>query len=147
MLNIDSISNGIVIDHIKPGLGYEIFKLLELDKVSFATCLIMNVYSKKNSKKDMIKIDNVMNIDLEILGIIDKDITINIIENEKIKQKINPTLPIKVKNFIHCKNPRCITNHENIQDEFVLIDKDKGIYKCSYCEHLYKSGGKVEDIN
>lgn len=146
MLNIDSISNGIVIDHIKPGLGYEIFKLLELDKRDFATCLIMNVDSKKYGKKDMIKIENDVKIDLTILGIIDKNITVNIIENEKIKEKLALTLPLKVKNFIKCKNPRCITNFEKIENEFSLLDKENGIYKCSYCNHLYK-GGKFEENN
>ena len=117
MLNINSISNGIVIDHIKPGLGYEIFKLLELDNADFTVALIMNADSKKYGKKDMIKIENVMDIDLAILGLIDKDLTVNIIENEKIKEKLSMILPEKVEGFIKCKNPRCITCHENVPNK------------------------------
>lgn len=147
MLNINSISNGIVIDHIQPGLGYEIFKLLELDKADFRVALIMNVDSKKHGKKDMIKIENVMDIDLAILGIIDKSLTINIIEDEKIKDKLTMVLPEKVEGFIKCKNPRCITCHEKVQNKFILMNREKGIYRCNYCDNLYISGGKIEKTN
>lgn len=144
MLNIQSISKGIVIDHIKPGMGYEIFKLLELDKADFSVALIMNVDSKKYGKKDIIKIDNVIDIDFKVLGLMDKGLTINIIENEKITEKIDMTLPEKVDGFIKCKNPRCITCHEKIENKFVLLNREKGIYRCNYCDHLYTVGGKSE---
>lgn len=144
MLNIQSISKGIVIDHIKPGMGYEIFKLLELDKAEFSVALIMNVDSKKYGKKDIIKIDNVIDIDFKVLGLMDKGLTINVIENEKIKEKIDMVLPDRVEGFIKCKNPRCITCHEKIENKFVLLNREKGIYRCNYCDHLYEIGGKSE---
>ena len=144
MLNINSISNGIVIDHIKPGLGYEIFKLLELDKADYRVALIMNVDSKKNGKKDMIKIENVINMDMAILGLIDKDLTVNIIENEKIKEKVSMVLPEKVEGFIKCKHPRCINCHEHVPNKFILLNREKGIYRCNYCDNLYSCGGRSE---
>ena len=140
MLNIDSITKGIVIDHIQPGLGYEIFKLLELDKVNYAVALIMNVDSKKYGKKDIIKIENNIEINFDILGVIDKNLTVNIIENQTIREKIAMDLPEKVQGFIKCKNPRCITCHEKIETNFVLLEKAEGIYKCNYCDNLYVSG-------
>ena len=99
MLNINSISKGIVIDHIKPGNGYEIFKLLELDKVDYTVALIINANSNKYGKKDMIKIENVIDIDLRVLGVIDSRLTINIIEDEQIKEKIEMVLPEKVEGY------------------------------------------------
>lgn len=147
MLNINSISNGIVIDHIKTGLGYEIFKLLELDKADYTVALIMNADSKKYGKKDMIKIENVIDVDLAILGLIDRTLTVNIIENEKIKEKLSMILPEKVEGFIKCKNPRCITCHENVQNKFILVNREKGIYRCNYCDNLYPCGGHSEKNN
>ncbi|QPK93705.1 aspartate carbamoyltransferase regulatory subunit [Actinomyces sp. zg-332] len=140
MLKIDSISKGIVIDHIKTGYGYEIFKLLELDKASYAVALIMNVDSKKLGKKDIIKVENKIDVDLAILGLIDKNLTVNIIENGNIKEKISMVLPETVKGFIKCKNPRCITCHENIETHFVLLKREEGIYRCNYCDNLYTAG-------
>ena len=104
----------------------------------------MNADSKKYGKKDMIKIENVMDIDLAILGLIDKDLTVNIIENEKIKEKLSMILPEKVEGFIKCKNPRCITCHENVQNKFILVNREKGIYRCNYCDNLYSCGGHNE---
>ena len=110
MLNIDSISKGIVIDHIKAGYGFRIFKHLGLDKAEFTVALIINAPSKKYGKKDIIKIENVIDVDLTMLGFIDPNITVNIIENEKIVEKINLSLPEKVEGIIECKNPRCVTS-------------------------------------
>ena len=142
MLYIDSIRKGIVIDHIKVGCGFKIFKYLKLDKADFTVALIMNAPSKKYGRKDMIKIENTINIDLRMLGFIDPNITVNIIENEKITEKINLSLPTRVENIIKCKNPRCITSSERyIMHRFILIDGEKGIYKCEYCDHIYSWEG------
>lgn len=142
MLYIDSIRRGIVIDHIKVGCGFKIFKYLQLDKADFTVALIMNAPSKKYGRKDMIKIENTIDFDLTMLGFIDPDITVNIIEDEKIKEKINLSLPKEVENIIKCKNPRCVTSSErNIIHKFALIDEKKGIYKCQYCDHIYSWEG------
>src|SRR5690625_4599529 len=142
MLNINSINQGIVIDHIKAGWGLKIFEYLNLDEADFSVALIMNAVSKRHGRKDIIKIANEIDIDLTMLGFIDPNITVNIIENEKITEKINLSLPEKVKGIIKCKNPRCITRDEkNIDHKFVLIDKDNGIYKCDYCDHIYSCEG------
>lgn len=138
MLNINSITKGIVIDHITPGNGYEIFKLLELDKADYTVALIMNAQSKKHGKKDIIKIENVIDMDLRILGILDDAITINIIENEEIIEKIKVTLPEHVEGFLRCNNPRCVsTSERNILHKFSLVDPATHLYKCDYCDHLY----------
>ncbi|KGG79742.1 aspartate carbamoyltransferase [Caloranaerobacter azorensis H53214] len=135
MLNIDAIKKGIVIDHIKAGCGYKIFKELGLDKADYTVALIKNVHSKKLGKKDLIKIENEIDLDLTVLGLIDPNITINIIENEKIKEKIKLSLPKKVKGILKCKNPRCVTTIEKIEDvEFTLVDENTKEYKCEYCD-------------
>ncbi len=142
MLNINSISKGIVIDHIKPGYGIIIFKHLKLDKANFTVALIMNAASKKHERKDMIKIENVIDLDLAMLGFIDPNITVNIIEDEKITEKINLSLPDRVEGIIECKNPRCVTSNERgIVHKFVLIDENKGTYKCEYCDQIYSWEG------
>ena len=138
MLYIDSISKGIVIDHINAGYGFSIFKHLGLDKAEFTVALIINAPSKKYGKKDLIKIENVIDVDLTMLGFIDPNITVNIIENEKIVEKINRSLPEKVEGLIECKNPRCVTSGErDIIHRFVLIDEENGTYKCEYCDQIY----------
>ncbi|HHV38457.1 MAG TPA: aspartate carbamoyltransferase regulatory subunit [Tepidimicrobium sp.] len=142
MLYIDSISKGIVIDHIRAGGGFSIFKYLELDKADFTVALIMNAPSKKFGKKDLIKIENRIDLDLAMLGFIDPNITVNIIEDEKIVEKINLSLPRKVEGIIKCKNPRCVTSLErNIVHKFVLMDEEKGAYKCEYCDQIYSWEG------
>ncbi len=136
MLSINSIKKGIVIDHIHAGLGLRIFDYLGLRNADYTVALIMNVDSGRMGKKDIIKIENEIDLDLSALGFIDPDITVNIIEDEKIVEKINLTLPEKVKDVIKCKNPRCITSIERgISHEFRLVDRDKGIYACNYCDH------------
>lgn len=138
MLNINSIEKGIVIDHIKCGMGYKIFQLLKLDKADYTVALIMNAQSGKLGRKDMIKIENVIDIDFDILGVFDDNMTVNVIENEIIKEKINLNLPEHFEGFIQCKNPRCITQSErNIVQKFSLVDKETRTYKCDYCDHLY----------
>ena len=139
MLNIESIQRGIVIDHIKPNLGLRIFKDLQLDKVDFQVALIMNVCSKKYGKKELIKIANKIDLDLNILGLIDPDITVNIIEDEKIIEKIKLELTEKVEEILDCKNPRCITSEERyIVNKFTLIDRENKKYKCEYCDNIRK---------
>lgn len=138
MLSINSISKGIVIDHIKPGYGFEILQHLGLDKVEYTVALIMNATSKKQGRKDIIKIENNIDLNLDMLGFMDANITINIIENEIITEKINLSLPNRVEGIIECENPRCITSSEKgMIHKFVLMDKDIGSYKCEYCDQPY----------
>ncbi|KDR96060.1 aspartate carbamoyltransferase regulatory subunit [Peptoclostridium litorale DSM 5388] len=139
MLTVEGIKNGIVIDHIKAGRGIEVFNLLNLADADFHVALIINAQSKKMGKKDIIKIENVIDIDLDQIGIFDPQITINVIEDEKLSKKIHLELPNRVKNTIRCINPRCITSIETyVENEFELIDEEKGEYKCIYCDDIYK---------
>ena len=140
MLNVDTIKNGLVIDHIKAGLGAKIFSWLGLDKAEYSVALIINAPSKAMGKKDIIKIDNIINIDYSILGFIDPNITVNVIKNETIAEKITLTLPEKIEGVIKCKNPRCITTTETYETQiFHLVDKEKGQYRCGYCDELTSS--------
>lgn len=137
MLNIDTIKNGLVIDHIMAGCGYKIFNYLGLDKADFQVALIMNVKSDKLKEKDIIKIDNVIDIDYKVLGLIDPDITINVIKDEKIVDKIRLSLPESVENIIKCKNPRCITSVEkNAPHIFHLVNENTKEYRCEYCDEI-----------
>lgn len=139
MLTINSIKRGIVIDHIKAGLGMKIYNYLGLDKADCTVALIKNAPSEKLLKKDIIKIENVIDIDYTVLGFIDPNITIDIIEDEKIKEKIQLKLPEKVVNVIKCKNPRCATSTESYMPHiFHLVDAKNGEYKCEYCDEIYK---------
>lgn len=139
MLTITSIKNGIVIDHIGAGLGIKIFNYLGLDKADFSVALIINAESNKLGKKDIIKIENVIDIDFTVLGLIDPNITINVIENEVKTRKIKLEIPERVENVIKCKNPRCITSIEKyIPHIFYLVNADKGEYRCQYCDEIYK---------
>lgn len=140
MLTINSIRNGIVIDHIKAGFGIKIFNYLGLDKADFSVALIMNAESAKLGRKDIIKIENVLDMDYTVLGFIDPNITIDIIENEVIKEKISLKLPERVENVMKCKNPRCITSVEKyVPHVFYLVDEEKGEYRCKYCDEIYKA--------
>ncbi|MCI6609767.1 MAG: aspartate carbamoyltransferase regulatory subunit [Ezakiella sp.] len=137
MLSINSIKRGIVIDHIHAGLGLKIFDYLGLRDADYTVALIMNAHSNQFGKKDIIKIENVIDLDLSALGFIDPEITVNIIEDEKIVKKINLSLPEHVEGVMNCKNPRCITSVERgIKQSFSLVDADKGTYRCDYCDHL-----------
>ncbi|WP_142415674.1 aspartate carbamoyltransferase regulatory subunit [Hathewaya massiliensis] len=139
MLAINPIKKGIVIDHIKAGLGMKIFYYLGLDKVDFPVALIMNVHSGKNEKKDIIKIENQLDVDLTALGFIDPGITIDIIEEEKVVRKVKPRLPERIENVVKCNNPRCITSVEQeISHNFYLVDREKGTYRCEYCDEVYR---------
>lgn len=139
MLTINSIKDGIVIDHIKAGRGIKIYNFLNLQKADFSVALIMNVTSSKLGKKDIIKIENVIDIDYEIIGLIDPNITIDVIKNGVITNKIKLQLPEKVENAIKCKNPRCVTSVEpNIKHIHYLVDKNTREYRCHYCDDLQK---------
>ena len=138
MLNIDSIENGIVIDHITAGLGMRIYELLELDKLDTCVAIIKNAKSEKYGKKDIIKIEGVMNIDLDVLGFIDDTATVCTIVNGRLASKKKPPLPQRLVNVVSCKNPRCITSVENVDQIFVLCDEQAHRYRCQYCEQEYK---------
>lgn len=134
-MNIDSIKNGIVIDHISAGNGMKLYHLLKLDELDFSVAIIKNVSSKKTGKKDIIKIDADISLDMNILGYVDPDATINIIKDGKVFKKERVDLPDTLENVIFCKNPRCITSVEQeIKHIFNLADKEKRIYRCVYCE-------------
>ena len=134
-MNIDSIKNGIVIDHIKAGQAMKLYSLLELDRLECPVAIIKNAQSKKMGKKDIIKIDTKMEVDLDIIGYVDPDITVNVIEEGKLVEKKHLQLPEILKDVVKCKNPRCITSTENgIPHVFRLRDAEKRLYRCIYCE-------------
>ena len=136
-MNIDSIKNGIVIDHIQAKKGMEIYNALNLGILDCSVAIITNARSKKMGRKDIIKIDKSIDLDLNILGYIDSNITINIIKDNVRIEKYHVELPSTITNIIKCKNPRCITSVEQELDHvFVLTDKDKKAYRCKYCETL-----------
>ena len=134
-MNIDSIKNGYVIDHIQAGKSLEIYKYLNLGELDTQVAIIKNARSKKSGRKDIIKIDEHTDINLDILGYIDHNITVNKIINGEIVDKYHPKLLKELVNIVKCKNPRCITSVEQGLDQvFLLTDKDKKIYRCMYCE-------------
>lgn len=134
-MNIDSIKNGFVIDHITAGLGMKIFNLLNLDGLDCSVALIKNVPSKKMGKKDIIKIDADIEVNTDILGYVDPDVTVNVIKNGVIAEKKQIELPRQLTGVIKCKNPRCITTTEQeLPQIFKLTDKENRIYRCLYCE-------------
>ena len=138
-MNIDSIKNGYVLDHIKAGKAMEIYEQLGLSSLDCQVALITNAKSKKMGRKDIIKIDRLIDIDLDKLGFIDPNITVDIVENEKLMKKKKIGLPEKIVNVAKCKNPRCITSVEKDLDQiFVLTDRDNQIYRCQYRETSLK---------
>lgn len=134
-MNIDSIKNGIVIDHITAGRSMKIYHLLGLDALECSVALIKNVSSHKMGKKDIIKIDTEYEVDTAILGFVDPNATISVIKDGKIVEKRALTLPEKLTGVLKCKNPRCITSSEQeLPHIFTLTDKETGTYRCLYCE-------------
>lgn len=134
-MRIDSIKNGIVIDHIAAGKAKEVYDALDLDKLDCQVAIIMNCRSNKMGKKDIIKIDNDFDVDLDVLGYIDPNITVSIIKNGETVEKKKLQLPEKIINVAKCKNPRCITSVERDLDQvFYLANREKRIYRCYYCE-------------
>ena len=134
-MNIDSIKNGIVIDHITATKGMEIYEALNLKNLDCSVAIITNAKSKKMGKKDIIKIDKEMEINVDAIGFIEPNATINIVKDGKLIKKYSVGLPEKIVNIVKCQNPRCITSIEKDLDQiFILTDKEKKIYRCQYCE-------------
>lgn len=134
-MNIDSIQNGIVIDHIASGQGMKLYYLLELSKLDCSVAIIKNVASHKMGKKDIIKIDADIPINLDVIGYVDPSATVNIIKDGKLMEKKSIEPPKMLKNVIRCKNPRCITSTEQELDHiFKLTDPENKVYRCIYCE-------------
>ena len=134
-MNIDSIQNGVVLDHIQAGKCMDIYKYLHLDELDCSVAIIKNARSGDAGKKDIIKIDSPVELDLNVLGYIDPNITINIIRDGVCVEKKKLELPERLVNVTHCKNPRCITVAESQLDSiFVLADRENRVYRCAYCE-------------
>lgn len=131
---VSPINNGIVLDHITAGKAMEIYDILHLDSLKCAVAIIRNCSSKKMGRKDILKIDEIIDLDFDVLGYIDPGITVNIIQDGKIADRLHLELPEKIENVIVCKNPRCITSIENIDQVFRLTDRKNGVYRCVYCE-------------
>ena len=138
-MNIDGVNTGIVLDHIKAGKSMEIYNYLGLDKLDCSVAVVQNVRSSKYGKKDIIKIDDEIELDFEMLGYIDSNITINRVKDGKLQKKEHLELPETLTDVIKCKNPRCITSTEQeITHIFKLADREKKIYRCAYCDVEHK---------
>lgn len=136
MLNVGKIEEGFVLDHIKAGKSLSIYHHLGLDKLDCTVAIIKNAKSNKMGKKDILKVECDINmLDMDVLAVIDHNITVNVIKNGEIVAKKDLQLPREIKNVFHCKNPRCITSIEQgLPHIFVLADEEKEIYRCKYCE-------------
>lgn len=139
MLNVGAIKEGFVLDHIKAGMSLQIYHDLKLDQLDCCVAIIKNARSNKMEKKDIIKVEcDIDTLNLDILGFIDHNITVNIIKDERIVEKRQLHLPKEIHNVIRCKNPRCITSIEQeLEQIFYLTDPEKEIYRCKYCEEKY----------
>ena len=140
ILNVGRIAEGFVLDHIQAGKSMEIYKYLNLGKLDCTVAIIKNARSEKMGKKDIMKIECPIDyIDLEVLGFIAHNITVNIVKDEEIVEKMALTLPKEIRNIVRCRNPRCITSIEQELDHvFLLTNEEKEIYRCKYCEEKYK---------
>jgi len=138
-MTIEGIANGVVIDHIRAGFGMKVLKYLGLDGRSDTVALIMNATSKKHGRKDIIKLENIQDLNLEVIGLIDHNATVNYIVNHRIVDKKQLSLPEKVENVLKCKNPRCVTSIEQVTHTFRLVG-DTGMYSCIYCDDLVTAG-------
>ena len=136
-MNIDSIKNGIVIDHLRAGLSLKVLEYLDIDTTLNSVAIIMNAQSVKYGRKDIIKLESVNNVDVKVLGLLDHNATVIYIKNGSIVEKKKLQLPEKVSNVLKCKNPRCITSIENEPHVFYKID-DTGRYRCKYCDNIVK---------
>ena len=138
-MNIDGVNTGIVLDHIEAGRGWEIYNLLGLDKVDCTVAIIQRVSSTKYGKKDIIKVDGEVDLDLDILGYFDTKMTVNIVKDQKLVEKVKLKLPEELTGVIECRNPRCITSQEQeIVHKFRLADRENKKYRCIYCDAVYK---------
>lgn len=134
-MKVDSIKNGIVLDHITAGKVMDVYNALGLDRLDCTIAILKNVPSHKMGRKDILKIDNDFNIDLDVLGYLDHNITVSYIKDGKTVEKKHLELPKRIKNVVKCKNPRCITSVERgIDQEFYLANREKKIYRCVYCD-------------
>ena len=140
MLNVGRIAEGFVLDHIEAGRSMEIYRYLSLDKLDCTVAIIKNARSGKMGKKDIMKIECPIDfIDLDVVGFIDHNITVNIVKDEEIVEKKPLRLPKEIRNIVRCRNPRCITSIEQELDQvFLLTDEKKEVYRCKYCEEKYK---------
>ena len=140
MLTISGIQEGFVLDHIQAGMSLQLYHDLKLDELDCTVAIIKNVKSNKMGRKDILKVEcSIEALDLDILGFIDHNITVNVIKDNSIVEKKILHLPKKVKNVIKCKNPRCITSIEQELDQiFLLADEQREVYRCMYCEEKYK---------
>ena len=139
MLTVDSIERGVVLDHIKAGKSMDIYRYLKLADLDCSVAIIKNVKSNAMGRKDIIKIEDDIDIDLDVLGFVDENITVNIIDGGKIIEKKKLSLPKRIRGVIECVNPRCITSIEQELDQiFYLTDPEKEVYRCKYCEEKYK---------
>ena len=139
MLSVGQLNEGVVLDHIQAGKSMDIYKYLKLDKMDCCVAIIKNARSNKMGRKDIIKVEcPIEELDLDVLGFIDHNITVNIIRDGEIVEKKDLTLPKKLVNIIHCKNPRCNSSIEQELDQvFFLADEEKEIYRCQYCDEKY----------
>ena len=134
-MNIDAICNGVVIDHITAGYGMRLYQLLGLEELDVSVAIIKNVTSRKLGRKDIIKIDAPIPVNLDVIGFVDPGATVNIIRDGKLIEKKNIEMPAELRNVIRCNNPRCITTTEQeLPHIFRLTDREKKIYRCVYCE-------------
>lgn len=138
-MNIDGVNTGIVLDHIKAGKSMQIYELLGLEKLDCCVAIIQNAKSEKYGLKDIIKIDGDIDINLDVLGYVDNNITVNIVKNGDLQRKVHLDLPETLTDVIKCSNPRCITSTEQgIVHKFYLADREHKIYRCCYCDSEYK---------
>ena len=134
-MNIDSIRNGVVLDHIRAGKGMDVYFTLRLNELDCSVAIIQNARSVRSGKKDIIKIDTPLEPDLDVLGYLDDNITVNVIRDGKLVEKKRPEPPKKLVNVIRCRNPRCITVAEEQLDAiFLLSDPVRHVYRCAYCD-------------
>lgn len=139
-MKVDSIKNGIVLDHITAGKVMDVYRALGLERLDCTIAILKNVPSHKMGRKDILKIDNDFDIDLDVLGYLDHNITVSYIKDGQTVEKKHLELPKRIKNVVRCKNPRCITSVERgIDQEFYLANREKKIYRCVYCD------ARVED--
>ena len=134
-MNVDSIRDGIVIDHIAAGCGMKLYRLLGLENLEAPVAMITNVVSAKLGRKDIIKVDAAIDVDLDTIGYVDPGATVNIIRDGNLVEKKSIPMPEQLVNVIQCKNPRCITTCEQELPHIVrLTDKEQKVYRCIYCE-------------